>query len=495
MEHKVLEKPEILNLNGSVQNGIITLQLHREVRALPYPELAVTNIVKLKLTQALTGRQAEDEWEVLCENTLNYQKLSLKEKENGMYLLSVVSYQEKDGEKVYSDEQLASFVLMNTGEPVISPVNTIDFEQHVHNFVEMSAGMREYFAEVIYGRKDNAPVNGLFLEYEIKKGSAPVYHDTEVMVERNGQLLPGIYKFVFQDIDEIITSDAVDLLRDTESTVGRLQKAGEKNGILFIPIEIRDFDRIRIKMTLSEYAEVDMQTKLDEVNYTLGLEDFKSFYYVALASEKPQIIIGDLKGVRPTGGDIDILYNNANLFYHTFLIKVLKDEELEKEEEMPYDIISQRALPCSFDEPGTYRIVCAVTGVSPEDFDPTKPEKNLLAKASKDIVVYPPCDIEIKHEKVVKRGDDIKIKLSADLPAVPKRCYLSIRKYEPKLSVEMIPAKKGKILSTAVFPTEDLPNGLHILLAEYLLADGTTEVKSSTFLVREDDNFDITYFS
>ena len=366
-------------------------------------------------------------------------------------------------------------------EPIISPLNTIEFETHITNFVEMSVGMSDYIDGYIFSRPNNMPMKGLFLEYEIKEGLGAGYHDTEVMVEKNGKVLPGKHSFVFQDVDE---------------EGRRVQKEGPKNGILFIPLEISDDDELRIRMVLSEYAEPDFITKLDEQDLNLALEDFKSYYYVAFASEEPQILIGDLSGKRPTGGNVSVIYNNTNFFSQTPIIKVVRDGDKDYEDK--YLLADRREISLVLREPGTYHITACVTDCAREKYNENNPERGLIAKVEKDIIVYEPCDIKIENQKVIKKGEPINIAIKANLPCEARRGYVSIKKYEEELSLNLQRDEKIKdrgVYATEIeFSSERLPYGLHVIIARFVLEDRTSETKTSTFLLADEGDWDLDYF-
>lgn len=368
-----------------------------------------------------------------------------------------------------------------SNQNIINPLNTIEFETHITNFLNLSENMKEYIDGYIFSRPHNIRLKGLFLEYEIPDDGCKSYHGSKVMIEKNGQLMLGYYSFIFQE---------------EYSGNSYKQKAGSKNGILFIPLDINASDKIRVRLTLSEYADPDLLTLLDETTSMLELEDFKSFYYVDFASETPQILIGALQGDRPTGGEIPIIFNNTNFFFQTTLLKVLKDDEKDSDRE--YHIVDTRVRNIKLEEPGIYRIIACVCNIPREHFNPLHPEYNLITKEERIITVYKPCDIKIEHDKFIRKGQDIKINISANTPCDVKRCYLGIKKYEEDVSLKFDKKtkKENPISYTAVetFSTEYLPSGLHVITVKFILTDGSKEMRTSTFVVTDGEDTDLQYF-
>lgn len=487
--------PIILNVAGTIQDEELAIRIGHEKDALPLRSEPVYNRASLIQVKNMNKEKVKSQECLLFDNSDYTQAVDIAEKPNGEYLLKVYSYQRDEKEKeIPLGESEAAFIIMHAGSRVINPLTTIEFDNYVNRFIAMTPGMKKYVDDLILKRTGGIIISGLFLEYEVKGAGEGIYHKAVFSLERNGELLNGSYPAIFSEVEAPITEEGVAFLAEKDTLASLEQRGGDKTGIVFIPAEIRDEDNIRLKLVLSEYADPGFRDLLDENESYLLLSNLNNYAYVDFGLEKPQIIFSEGAKNRPTAESVRVLFNNVNFAKYTGAVKLERDGE-----EDIFHITTSPEAEFNVREPGKWTVTAIVYDCV-TDLPREKLEKcPQIIKAEKEYTVYEPCNINIKHDKVVKKGQPVEIDILSSLPAKAKRGYVQILSYEDPVSLNLTEVSGEKDMhtykSTIDFPTEDLPAGLHVILVTYKLDDKSEVSRSSTVLITENEKFDMNYFN
>ncbi len=494
-EKKTASTPEILNIAGTIQDEELAVRIRHEKDKLPHKDAPVYNRASLIQVKNMNKEKVKDSQILLFDNDEYTQSIDITERPNGEYLLKVYSYQKDENEKeIPLGEGEASFIIMHRGSRIINPLTTIEFDNYVNRFIAMTPGMKKYVDDLILKRTDGVILRGLFVEYEVKGAGDGIYHKALLSLERNGELINGKYPIIFSEVEAPITEEGVCFLAEKDALASLEQKGGDKTGIAFIPVEIRDEDNIRLKLTLSEYEDPGFRDIIDENESYILLSNLSNYAYVDFGLEKPQIIFSEGSKNRPAAETIRVLFNNVNFAKYTATVKIERDGE-----EDLFHMTTSPEAEFNVREPGRWKAIATVY-----DCNADLPREELekcpeILKEEKEYMVYEPCSINIKHDKVLKKGSELEILILSSLPAKAKRGYVRILSYEEPLSLKLSEVSGEKDMHTyrsdISFQTKELPSGLHVILVTYLLDDKSEVSRSSTFLITENESFDMDYFN
>ena len=308
----VPSSPEVYDLEGNVISGTLDIYLasydanNDGLGSQDQESKDIYYTVKIRQTHDLTGAEVNGEWIVLQEGAkTDGLNVDISGYEDGIYELSTQAYNspksEKDVSKTYvSEEKISTFTISDGGIGSTSTVlNAEEFYDYIYGletYSDREGQISKYVDSIIYKDERLEEIGGsqkgLFMVIGLTDEDIDTYHKTTVSLEKNNTIIAKDYEVVY------------------ETNADGTPKAGNKEGVVFIPLEDMlddgSFNDVRVMLTTTEYSDAGMTQQKGEKEAVHGVAETGAAVFVDLDAHNPNIFISEPKEAIVLNVDVSV---------------------------------------------------------------------------------------------------------------------------------------------------------------------------------------------
>ena len=280
--------PELYDIDGNVLAGEITFNLQSydkntdgygfqdEDSRIVYYDLQVIRV------QDLAGAAVTEEWTTLLTNSTDTAAaLDFTGKEDGIYEVEAVARNKPRTEKgvtqTYESETKQAFFTVSQGLADMTILNGTEFANYsfgIDQMVSPAQTIKKYVAGLIYANGKDTEQKGLFVEFNLTDLKEEGYHKVKASLEVNGTAITDKYDVTFE-LDED----------------GISPKAGNKKGVVFIPLEdmLGIHEDANLVLDITEYEDKAFSKQRRTTQKRKGVNNLKEVLYVDIDNVYPFI--------------------------------------------------------------------------------------------------------------------------------------------------------------------------------------------------------------
>lgn len=437
--------------------------------------LDIYYIVKIRQIYDLEGNPINSEWKTIIDGDMTEDKdLNISGYPDGIYEVTTQAYNlprtENGVTATYeSGINTFTFTIMNGAiDNDLTIINADEFHNYAYGidtYLSTNGNVYNYLERVIYSNAPAGQEKGLFLEIDVDATYDNIYHKVFVKLEKGGT----------------INTDTYEVLLQSDST-GK-QKAGDKTGVVFIPIgDMLDdgcFDDVNIILKQEVYADQECTNFIIEEDNIIGISQARNVVFVDLDGERPNAIISDPITSNVTKQTVTFTYSDVGKGVGNVFYQIVEAGSLPKADKWIRETTLTGSKTIELTTPGTFDIYVNVVDKVGNEIT-THKDNFHVCTAIASLEVPPVAYAGYSFDPIGNVLTDMEITKTEFW----LQDYISTQTGELVISQPEGNYTRHTYKTTFNLP-DDIPEGVHVVFFKVYLEDGTTRIVSKPLNVKE----------